>query len=366
MTRAPALPPRPSAPDRRQSDDPAGQGVRAGTRSAAETLRPILDLIERRVPDALIDRQGWSAIAERTADLPRLAAESSVGFETRLQDPRPAADFFVWIRPSGRFGEYLLHADDGGGRAPIGPEAIRRLRRAGSTLARRVPWLILEYDVVDAPPGSALAPGVFLTDIPPIPQDEWNPIADILDLATRRTECREERRMLAALAGAVPPGGRIAHLGAMPDRRPRTLRALVKTDPQQTPGFLRQIGWPGAIREFERTVEPMRRLIAGWSVACDVTSGAVAPQLGIELFLHGLWPALTAADWHPLLERLEAESLCRPEKAAALRAEIPPRTVIDERGVRVMRTGINHIKLTLRADGTIGCKAYLGVAFLTA
>ena len=183
----------------------------------------------RFVPEELLDDSGWERLLDRIGDLPAWAVMSSVaGFEFRLWDPEPSADFIpsVWA-PSSMVDYFVAR----GLVAPAGsrPAALGAFLSQMKSDAWPASGL-LEYDVVDVPPGERPDPGLFV-NVGPYPQHAGLPplgevvgiLADTLCLP--RDE--NEREAVERVCEALPPGAFAKSLGAMPSRGRRAARIQV-------------------------------------------------------------------------------------------------------------------------------------------
>ena len=133
-----------------------------------QTLETILRRLRPLFPPVLIDGLGWKHLLDLAADLPAEGAKH-MGFEFRLNDPVPAADFCLAVQPDNT--EVAQHFIRRGRAAQPGSAAaalawlITQLGEAGSTLSLWANLAGLEYDLADFlhnPPEHRSEPGVFL------------------------------------------------------------------------------------------------------------------------------------------------------------------------------------------------------------
>ena len=76
------------------------------------TFRDILPGVRGLIPRSLIDGPAWARLLDRTGDLPAWRPGTYFGFEFRLGDPTPAADFFVRMLLGGPFlQEYIRRGE---------------------------------------------------------------------------------------------------------------------------------------------------------------------------------------------------------------------------------------------------------------
>ena len=144
---------------------------------------------------------------------------------------------------------------------------------------------------------------------------------------TARSPCRSRRwrgrsagpmtgrcgRSVARVLAALPPGGRVAHVGAFPNRAPRAVRLVV-----QGVGYDEIAGGAGAVgpprvgpRGDGGPGRPRGGVAPGVWLSVDVAAAGLLPRLGLELHRAGEWGNepdrwLTTgrSDWRPVVERL--------------------------------------------------------------
>lgn len=176
-----------------------------------------------------------------------------------------------------------------------------------------------------------------------------------------------ERRAVERVFGALPTGGEVAHIGALPGRAPRALRILVqRLDTAEVPGFLERVQWAGDSGGVVSALSGFRDICRRFRLAVDVSARGTGPRLGVELFIRDQWDreddwlGTNIDDWRPVVERLQARGWCLPEKARGLLAWPGIRQLYDARGVHLLYLGINHVKLVVEHGG-VRAKAYTGL-----
>ena len=150
--------------------------------------------------------------------------------------------------------------------------------------------------------------------------------------------------------------------------------------PPELLAYLGAISWPGDTAIVIAAIAPYAPLCDGFGVQVDV-SDRVLPNLGIELLYDGKAPERQPEHeprWHALFEQLIADGLCTPEERDALlscvsqtRFEAPlierliagafPSAELLLHGT--LYTGLQHVKLTFGARGSVRAKAYYGAGF---
>ncbi len=288
-------------------------------------------------------------------------AEDPFGFEFRLADPAPAADLFVRVRPGSAFAGWVTRDSGWPGVAGL----LGEMERTGSALGQLAPEIILEYDLIAAP---ERAPGIFLANLH-LPPDRAGVDVLVPELARAAGWPPEEREsaLVSRIVAALPPAGLLAHLGAMPGRRPRAMRVAARVPWADAPAFLERIGWSGALPPRLDARQAPPALTGELSPECnlmvDVTDGRISPGLGIELFAHRALTDESSAAWVGLVDFFVAEGWCLPGKARRLKAPLLPQLTLTGAGMRVLRVILHHFKTNIDPRGGVAAKAYARADF---
>ncbi len=349
------------------------------TTDGAATFRDIAPELQPHVPRSLIDGRGWERLLDRVGSLPSWAAAGGVGLEFRLVGDA-GADLAVSVVPGSPMHEYYVAR---GREAQPGSAAVSLGRFfaqvAGGQFASRCPYsgwfesAMLEYDVVEALPGWPADPGLFIRlvhdrlDRPSLPPP--GDLAATLADAVGWTEDEGWPRAVENVFAALPPKGRIGQIGAMPGRSHRAIRLIVDgVEAVAVPDCLGRLGWPGPAGTPVAVLAEMGDVVPVFRLSLDVSPDGLSPHLGLEFYPPrerrdlDHWLTTGRSVWRPIIERLEALQWCKPEKARGL-LDLPGLDrLFDERGISVLYRGINHVKVTITADG-LSAKAYAGLRF---
>ena len=333
--------------------------------SLLQELRPF-------IPGTLIDDEWLKRLAERVGHLPGMAAARMTALEVRLGDPAPAADCAFAAGPDRPLSPHYIRRGEA---APAGSPAAR-LGRLLAGLADPGPGsqpgdhrggfdsVLLEYDVVEVPPGQHPEPGLFLK-LRPEPEAPGT-LAAATD-AIAQTMGWQDRAVGGALARActaLPAGARVGNLGAMPDRAPPTVKVLaVGIAAERIGRFLEGAGWPGPMDRVAPVLEAMRPVASLCALSLDVTEKGLLPRLGLEFAPPAM--AKGAAAWRPVTERLAELGWCLAGKKRGLMDFPGIEKVFSDEGVLMLCKGIGHVKLTV-AEGTdaVSAKAYIGISYI--
>jgi hypothetical protein len=252
---------------------------------------------------------------------------------------------------------------------------IYRQLEDDSSVAGDVNVIDLEFDLLTAPPAVPV-PGVFfeLSREPAQPKALIEQIAERLCGAPLPSRLR---RSLAQVVEALPPRGRIIHLGAMLSRPGGGLRVVVGRIPDSGLfEYLRQAGWAGDRQQIEDGIACFGSHFDTMLLSMDL-SDTVSPRLGFECHIDPK-PGRSEA-WRVLLHRMVQLKLCTPAKAAgllawpgvSLRHEHPtnwPRhlrwgdRLLGDRAASVVVRFLSHLKLVSRPTQPQELKGYLGFA----
>ena len=333
--------------------------------SGADRFADILRGLRPAVPEALLAGAGWERMLTHVADFPAAAARM-FGLELRLAEEEPSADLALLVEPGTPAAEHYQQAGEAAGRHTVEGRLARcigEMGRAGSPLARHAGSAFLGYDIATGGPGSV--PGIYLALRPEAAGVAVGTVAAALaEIAGWPADARE-RRAVERAAGALPPGGTMVWVGAMPGRGQRAIRLVARgiEGPAATQEFLERLGWPG-------NIEAAVGVLAGVSDVCDPTQVQLSfgvsrhgpvPALGMELSVgrRPFWTTTQREDWRPLVERLVDRGWCLPAKAAGLLAWPGRDKLFTERGPLLAHRGVNHAKMSI-TDGEMSVKAYVG------
>ena len=337
-----------------------------------QTLETILHKLRPLFPPVLIDGLGWQHLLDLAADLPAEVAKH-MGFEFRLNDPVPAADFCLAIQPSNT--AITQHFIRRGQTAQPGSAAaalawlVVQLGEASSSLSQWANLAGLEYDLADvlhSPPEHRPEPGVFLSLRR---SDEGDPVAlarqhlaHTLAAAVGWGEDLQECRTVERVFDALPSGAVLMNAGALPGRTPRGLRLVVSIRLADIPDFLTRLQWPGLLPTAEAILADMRDVCSAFALSFDVLNQGLSPRLGLELFAEGGWMKTTRCNWVPVITRLKEQGWCSAAKADGLLTWPGKQLVYINERLFTAYQGINHLKILIHGDA-LQAKAYTGMTY---
>ncbi|MGI9311184.1 MAG: hypothetical protein ACR2P7_06600, partial [bacterium] len=183
-------------------------------------------LLKPLIPSALLDGDGWERVLAQARLLPATPALEIIGFELRLGEREPAADFVLAPWSDSRVVQHYIRL--GQAAAPDSPAAAlgkwfaAREHAPDSFRARAHDLCILEYDLIGLPRDAALRhrpPGVFLQ-----PREGNATFADpdalvgALNQIAGWTRDADELRAVRRVFDALGPDGEVFPGGALPAR----------------------------------------------------------------------------------------------------------------------------------------------------
>ena len=342
--------------------------VKAGVQDARlSRLRPL-------VPRALLDGAWWDALVERADGLPW---PPILGFEFRLKDARPAADFGFYAATSPACAYYIARGRDAQPASPLAAlgRFLERLDRSSPTadpaLAEAFEAMTIEYDIAEVPFGERPAPGVFVWLNPEfaVGPGESGRVVDVIARAVGWDDYRDVARAVEQVWDALPAGLEWERqIGALPGRTPQAVRLVAQAAEEEAVlGLLAALGWPGSLAQVEAALAGLRGLSLRFKPSLDVFTGGLSPRLGLLLIPptgkeHGHWLTTGREDWRAIVQRVAAQGWCRPEKAQGL-LEWPGREqIFTEQGLATCYKGINHLKLVITGDD-VEAKAYCALLY---
>ncbi len=342
-----------------------------------EHFRDVLIGLHGQIPESLLAGQGWGRLLERIGDLPPTTVASLCGFEFRLDEQEPAADFSSPVTP-GQVSRYYIAR--GGAAAPASTDAwLARHLTDSSDTDHWLKSVLLAYDIIGVTPQRPAPPVVYLRLLsdPETGGITATPaaIAATVAQASARKDWEPERRALVRALGCLPAGAKLVYVGATPGRAPRSVRLLVADMEFHEVGpLLKRLEWPGSIATVLELLSGMRDLCGHFQFLFDATEYGVLPRLGFEMYpvqknvtnyraLPVAWLITSKRDWKPVIRRLGDWQLCLPVKAEGLLAWPKLRTVFGNDGAFQLYMGINHVKLSVDGE-RVRAKAYGGLRLL--
>ena len=342
------------------------------------TFREILPRLRGLIPRSLIDGRAWARLLDRAGDLPAWLPGTYFGFEFRLGEPTPAADFFVRMLLGGPFArEYVRRGENakpGAAEASLARFLVES-DPADSLFAELFDTAGLECDIAEVPSDRRPAPGVFLK-MRPGGEANRGRAADVVAGAIAGVVgwrgSAGERQALERAFKALPPGGEVGYVGALPGRRIRAIRVIARGIwAPDVPAFLQRLAWPGPVDRVVEVLAELRDVSPHFRVAFDVTTGGVAPHLGLEMGVleprnqqvaHHEWLHTERRHWLPLVTCVQDKGWCLPEKAQGLLAFLEQQNFLHATGTWQSYKGINHVKIHIDAAG-VSAKGYVGMFY---
>ena len=342
-----------------------------------ERFGNVLNGLRDQIPLSLLAGEGWERLLERVGDLPAVTASSLCGFEFRLDESAPWADFSA---PVSKEKVVRHHIVRGEAAEPMSVDAwLAAHLNNSSTTDHWLESVLLAYDIIGVPPGRSEPPVIYLRLLSGRGKGgiATGPaaIARTVAQASARTGNGPEHRALAWVLGALPTDAKLAYVGATPNREPRSVRFLVADiGPQEVGPLLTQLEWPGSITAVDYLLSGMVDLCRNFALLFDVNEDGALPRLGFEMHaiseditnyraLFAAWLISSKRDWKPVIQRLVDWQLCIPAKAESLLSWPRLRTVFGADGAFELYMGLNHIKLSIKGD-SVRAKAYGGLRLL--
>ena len=343
----------------------------------------LLSAVLEIVPDAILSGPGRERTLRWASQFPAFALESTFGFESRLDEDRAECDLFLSVQPGSRFANHLIRR---GAHAQATVEArglgrfLAEVADPQGFLSQWFHTVILEYDLVAAraldtePPGVFIEPHGSIFDLSahskPIGHGgaltcNHGVMTSAISWAVGRAPNDAEQEAMGRVHRALPRGAAIEHLGALPGRKPRAVRLVLRMPKTEVPPFLERLQWTGSTVQLGRLLHwtnRWRESETALNVAFDLSAEGLSTRLAFELYLGELWRRRGARFWAPMIGHFVENGWCTRAKGAALRSWPGGDYLLTEGAVYRLLTGVNHLKLVLDGD-RIASKAYMG-AFL--
>ncbi len=341
------------------------------------SILTVLELIRESLPGGLIDAEGYTHLAAIAEQLPE-ALTTFWGFETRLGEPAARADILFETRKESR-GQSLL--------AGATPSALDDLCRQWQTwqilreFAKRcqdrnhpfssgIRNLWLEFDAAGTTSTAETTtlirqPSVFLgPDTHALSKDTLLHL--ILDASAIFKQSDGWHPGLDALIAVLPDGAEIFQVGFMLARKSPGLRVCVNKIPvEDIPTWLCQTGWEGDALALARILEPIATRSQIVSLNLNVTAKGPVEKVGVDCYMD--WLIDDAGQWAPLLDWLEQQRLCLPQKRRGLEefpglSLCPPQPEDASVAYLNIFRKIHHIKLSITGGRVVEAKGYLAIS----
>ena len=330
-----------------------------------DSLDEELTLAARYLDPALLSPEGLDHIAAIARRLPRVSA---LGFECRLGEPGPRADFGVrFLRDDKRAPAGYAEALAPAARRLVESEVWRRLlafcdrwNDPGDALHRGIEDIFLEFDVT-GPPQAIPIPSFFLE----LDKGASRALTGEVTLAALEilgggAPSSALREGFCRALEALPRGAKVTAVGSMLSRATRSVRVCITGLPAlAVPGYVAAAGWPGDPGALAALIASVASGVDRVEPCFDL-GDAFGEKMGVELQIDGPRREKRAR-WAPVLDGLVASGRCLPEKRGALGRWMGyART--QEEAVCLISREINHVKLVHQRGRPLEAKAYL--AFL--
>jgi len=358
--------------------------------SFAEFLRPVA----AGVPPALISPAAFADMEAIVRFLPETLANNTFGFECRMGEELPRADFSVLATTSsGRDSLARLDVASTSSTSLMTDRIWKRVNdfavqwaEPSSSLYRTVANVWLEFDL-DGPTLEIPRPSVFL-GLPPYDRDNtqdraYEPNVDgyrtTVVTATRLLTGRDlPTRVLETLSDcfrALLQHEYVFQVGLMLARDAEAVRMCIRLDSaERAIEYLGQVGWPGSDGDLRGVLELTRSVDYTW-LDIDVAE-TVHPKIGLECYFDRHKQPNREPRWGTFLDSLVRAGLCTPSKRDALltyfgyvdenaQGVVWPQALrrasqlLDGRSLSTFVRTLHHVKIVYRHGEPLEAKAYL-------
>lgn len=346
----------------------------------AGDFRAFLAPVAAGVPPDLISAPALEDIYAVASLIPKPLAYNTFGFECRLGETTPRADFLVLATAKqGRESLATLETTQKTSAALTAHPAWRRVRDFAvlwadptSLLHEAADNVWLEFDV-DGPPPETPTPAVFFGVRP---DASFEVVASGLRTLSGGGLSPRVLARVSEVRHVLRSFGNVFQIGLMLSRGPvEAVRLCVWPGASEDPlPFLRRAGWRGEEAGLRAVLDPLLRLVD--VVALDVDVGeSVRGKIGFECYFRKNRQPSREPRWETFLDFLVGEGLCTKRKRDALlaypghleeKAPVPwPEALIrasallGPRHVSAFTRTLNHVKVVYEPGKPPEAKAYL-------
>ena len=350
------------------------------------------------VPPEMISPSAFADIRSVARVLPGTLAYNTFGFECRLGEELPRADFLVLANAScGRDSLAGLHPTSSLPQRlaadPIWERVIAFTARwadPSSVLYHSADNVWLEFDV-DGPAPDVPVPSLFFGPQANGPNDTGG-AARVPDVEGYRATIVDALRLLSGTdpspgmletmsdcLRALSPGEPVFQVGLMMSRGAEAARFCIRLGSvDRIPEYLSAVGWTGNEADLRDTLESVERLVD--YVCLDIDVGeTVHPKIGLECYIRGPGRATSRSRWDAFSGLLLERGLCTPDKREALLAypgyidenadgvpwPAPLRRaslLLGGRSLSMFVRSIHHVKIVHQQDKPPEAKVYLAAS----
>jgi hypothetical protein len=364
------------------------------TSSFEEYLRPVA----ASVPPQLISPSAFSDIDGVARVLPATLAYNTFGFECRLAEMAPRADFVVLAGAScGRESLAGLHPTSTLPARLMSDPIWRRVTDfaaqwadPSSPLYRAVDNVWLEFDVDGAPPVIPI-PSVFFGPQPSGQEgasgvvyepnlDEYiTTIETVIGLLSGSELAPRVLETLSDCLRALSSVEHVFQVGLMLSRGADAVRLCIKNlrSVEGIVEYLSGVGWPCSEADVVGVFEPIASLVDYVCLHIDVGE-TVHRKIGLECYFDGIKQPRTEPRWDLFLDSLVRDGLCTADKRDALlsypgyvdenaegitwpRALRRASHLLGERSLSTFIRSLHHVKVVYQPGEGLEAKAYLAV-----
>jgi hypothetical protein len=357
-----------------------------------------LDLLKHDLPDELISDVSFSNIRKMASQVPGALAFSAFGFECRMGDREPAADFLFSLQKNNSGPEILS------GKLPesdfdtdlFSIPQWRQVRCFGEQWAdppeplyAGIDDVWLEFDVSDPSGQAGKAPSLFFAPFhatrdlhgkDPDPNEGLRLLETVFFWLKGRAPGVSATRGWKKCLEILPRVPDLFQVGLMIARSDSdTLRMCIQApDGVAVKRILSRLGWPGNYSTLDDILKKIAPFFDRLCLHVDVGAD-ISGKIGIECKFPHRRDSSREPLWYPFLDFLLETGLCLPAKRSGLLAYPgyrstnmdmcpPPLARMADHLYPLYKSffvrTLYHVKLVFRENGELEAKAYLGINHL--